>query len=51
MVKIKKSPDVKRMLNKNWALDDKPKSKKGGSIFDDFMGSEEDSPEEEQPIE
>jgi hypothetical protein len=51
MVKIKKSPDVKRMLNKNWALDDKPKSKKGGSIFDDFMGSEEESPEEEQSIE
>ena len=51
MVKMKKSPDVKRMLNKNWALDKQPKSKKGGSIFDDFMGSEEESSEEEQPIE
>jgi len=51
MVKIKKSPDIKRMLNKNWALDKQPKGKKGGSIFDDFMGSEEESSEEEQPIE
>ena len=51
MVKLRKSPDVKKMLNKNWALDSKAKGKKGaGSIFDDFMGSgSEESEETEAP--
>lgn len=34
--KLRKSPDVKRELNKDWTLDKKPGQ--GGSIFDDFLG-------------
>ncbi len=46
MVRLRKSPEVKRMLNKDWALD--KGVKKGGSIFDDFLAPESDSEEEEK---
>jgi hypothetical protein len=43
--KLKKAPDVKRMLNKDWTLDKKKGQK---SIFDDFLGSGGSESEEEQ---
>ena len=46
MVRLRKSPEVKRVLNKDWALD--KKVKKGGSIFDDFLAPESESSDEEE---
>lgn len=37
ITRLRKVPEVKRILNKDWQLD--KKTKKGGSIFDDFLGS------------
>jgi hypothetical protein len=47
LVRLKKVPEVKRLLNKDWHLD--KKEKKGGSIFDDFLGSGSSSEEEAKP--
>jgi hypothetical protein len=46
MVRLRKSPEVKRILHKDWALD--KNVKKGGSIFDDFLAPESESSEEEK---
>lgn len=35
---LKKAPNVKRELNKNWALEASSGGGNGGSIFDDFFG-------------
>ena len=44
IVRLRKVPEVKRLLNKDWQVD--KKAKKGGSIFDDFLGSGSSSEEE-----
>jgi hypothetical protein len=44
LVRLRKIPEVKKLLNKDWQLD--KKTKKGGSIFDDFLGSGSSSEEE-----
>lgn len=41
---MKKAPNVKRELNKNWALD---RGGGGDSIFDDFFGGSASSKKEE----
>ena len=50
--RMKKTPDVKRALHKDWGMDTSVAAKKGGvsSIFDDFMagGSDSDSESEEK---
>lgn len=48
MVKLRKSPDVKRMLNSAWATDKQPKK---SSIFDDFLADDSESEEEQAPKE
>lgn len=34
LARLRKAPEVKRLLNKDWKLDSKPK--KGGGMFDDL---------------
>jgi hypothetical protein len=46
LVRLRKVPEVKRLLNKDWQLD--KKSKMGAGMFDDLMGS--DSEEEQVEI-
>lgn len=48
--RMKKSPDVKRALHKDWGMDTGKVAKKGGvsSIFDDFMAGGSDSGSESE---
>jgi hypothetical protein len=49
---LRKAPDVKRALNKDWAMGGRPgeknKNKGAGSIFDDFFDGGSDSSSEEK---
>lgn len=45
LTRLRKVPEVKRLLNKDWQLD--KKSKMGAGMFDDLMGSDS----EEEPVE
>lgn len=47
MVRLRKCPEVKRLLHKDWTIDKAGKGKGAKSIFDDMLGGDSSSSEEE----
>ena len=48
MVRLRKCPEVKRILNKDWTIDKAGKGKGAKSIFDDLLCEDSSSSEEEK---